>query len=225
MKLRFVSGGAANALVTRIAAASGVEVEGHFGAVGAMLEKFGAGEECDVVILTRPQIDALAAKGSVIASSVVDLGSAPTSIAVRAGDPLPQVSDETTLRQALLAADAIYFPDPEKATAGIHFAKVLGLLGIHDTVADRIRTFPNGMTAMKAMGEASGRPIGCTQATEIRAVPAVRLVAPLPRGFDLATTYAAAVNAKALDRPGAESFVRRLGSLETRNARKAAGFD
>ncbi|MFZ3321957.1 MAG: substrate-binding domain-containing protein [Usitatibacter sp.] len=225
MKLRFVSAGAANALVTGIAAASGVQVEGHFGAVGAMLEKFGTGEECDVVILTRPQIDALAARGSVIASTVVDLGSAPTSIAVRAGDPLPQVSDETTLREALLAADAIYFPDPGKATAGIHFAKVLGLLGIHDIVAARIRTFPNGMTAMKAMGESSGRPIGCTQATEIHAVPAVRLVAPLPRGFDLATTYAAAVNAKALDRLGAESFVRRLGSLETRKARKAAGFD
>jgi molybdate transport system substrate-binding protein len=225
VKLRFVSAGAAYALVTRIAAASGVEVEGHFGAVGAMLEKFSAGEATDVVILTRPQIDALAAKGSIIASSVVDLGSAPTSIAVRAGDPLPQVSDETTLREALLAADAIYFPDPEKATAGIHFAKVLGLLGIRDAVATRIRTFPNGATAMKAMGQSTGRPIGCTQATEILAEPFVRLVAPLPRGFDLSTTYTAAVGAKAPDRHNAESFVRKLGSLESRKARKAAGFE
>jgi molybdate transport system substrate-binding protein len=224
VKLRFVSAGAAHGLVTRVAATCGVEVEGHFGAVGAMLEKFHSGQLCDVVILTRAQIDALAAKGAVAASSVADLGSAPTAIAVRAGEPLPSVSDETSLREALLAADAIYFPDPEKATAGIHFAKVLGLLGIRDAVAARIRTFPNGTTAMKAMGESSGRPIGCTQATEILAVPSVRLVAPLPRGFDLSTTYTAAVSTNAPDRHNAESFVRKLGALESRQVRKDAGF-
>ena len=223
VKLRFVSAGAANALVMKIAASSGIEVAGSFGAVGAMLEKFNAGEECDVVILTRAQIDTLAANGSVAAASVVDLGRAPTSIAVRAGDPVPQVSDAVTLRQALLAADAIYFPDPERATAGIHFAKVLDLLGIRDVVATRVRTFPNGTTAMKAMGEASGHPIGCTQATEILAVPSVQLVAALPKGYDLATTYTAAVSAKALDRGDAEAFVRKLG--ESREARKAAGFE
>ena len=47
------------------------------------------------------------------------------AIAVRAGDPAPPVGDAAELRAALLAADAIYFPDPKLATAGIHFAKVL----------------------------------------------------------------------------------------------------
>ena len=225
MRLDFVSAGAAQGLVARIAAGNGVEVAGCFGAVGAMLEKFDSGEACDVVILTRAQIAQLASKAAVVESSVADLGAAPTAIAVRAGETPPKVSDGPSLRLALLAADAIYFPDPAKATAGIHFAKVLGELGLGAELAARIRTFPNGTTAMKAMGEASGHPIGCTQATEILAVPSVRLVAPLPKGFDLATVYTAAVSARASHRAEAEAFVKALTGAESLAARRAAGFE
>ncbi|HEX7402777.1 MAG TPA: substrate-binding domain-containing protein [Usitatibacter sp.] len=225
MRLDFVSAGAAQGLVAKIAAGDGVEVAGSFGAVGAMLEKFDSSEACDVVILTRAQIAQLASKGAVIESSVADLGAAPTAIAVRAGETLPKVSDGPSLRLALLAADAIYFPDPAKATAGIHFAKVLDQLGLGAELAARIRTFPNGTTAMKAMGGAPGHPIGCTQATEILAVPSVRLVAPLPKGFDLATVYTAAVSARASHRDAAEAFVKLMTGAGSRDARRAAGFE
>lgn len=220
-----MSAGAAFALVSRIAAREGVEAAGSFGAVGAMLEKFEAGEACDVVILTRAQVAKLASRGAVVAASIGDLGAAPTAIAVRADDAAPAISDEATLRAALLAADAVYFPDPAKATAGIHFAKVLDQLGIRDAAAPGLRTFPNGTTAMKAMGEASGHPIGCTQATEILAVPSVRLVAPLPKGFDLATVYTAAVNAKSTNLDAARAFVAALTGAESATARREAGFE
>ena len=219
-----MSAGAAHALVARLAAENGVEVAGSFGAVGAMLEKFDAGEACDVVILTRAQITQLASRGLVIEATIGDLGAAPTSLAVRAGDPAPSVTDEASLRAALLAADAIYFPDPAKSTAGIHFARVIDLLGMRDQVAARMRTFPNGATAMKTMGEAAGHPIGCTQVTEILAVPSVRLAAPLPKGFDLATVYTAAVSARASHRDAATRFVAALTGAAALPVRRAAGF-
>jgi molybdate transport system substrate-binding protein len=225
VRLDFVSAGAAQGLVRRIAVGDGVEIAGSFGAVGAMLEKFDSGEACDVVILTGAQIAQLASRGAVVESSVADLGAAPTAIAVRAGEAPPKVSDGASLRLALLAADAIYFPDPAKATAGIHFAKVLDQLGLGAELAARLRTFPNGTTAMKAMGEASGHPIGCTQATEILAVPTVRLVAPLPKGFDLATVYTAAVSARASHRDAAEAFVKLMTGAESQAARREAGFE
>ena len=207
MKLRFVSAGAAQAGVATSAKSAGIDVEGSFGAVGAMLERFLAGDPCDIVILTRRQIDELAAKHLVRAQTVKDLGAVPTSIAVRSSDPVPSVGDEASLRAALLAADAIYFPDPAKATAGIHFNQVLEKLGIHERVASRIRTFPNGATAMRAMAGASGHPIGCTQATEIAATPGVKLVAPLPKGFDLVTVYSGAVSATAAEPDFAARFL------------------
>ncbi len=222
--LRFVSAGAAQGLVASVARAAGIAVEGSFGAVGAQLEKFRAGEPCDVVILTAKQIAELASRDEVDAATVADLGAVPTSIAVRAADATPAVADGDALRAALLAADAIYFPDPAKATAGIHFAKVLEQLGIHEQVRERLRTFPNGSTAMRNLAQASGAPIGCTQSTEILATPGVKLVAPLPKGYDLETVYTAAVSARAAHREAAAAFVRRLVGEPARATRTAAGF-
>lgn len=222
--LRFVSAGAAQGLVGAVARAQGIGVEGSFGAVGAMLEKHHAGEPCDVVILTHAQIAALTASRGVVPGTAADLGTVATSIAVRAGDPAPDVHDADSLRAALLAADAIYFPDPAKATAGIHFAKVLDTLGIRDALAARVRNFPNGATSMREMAAAQGHPIGCTQATEILATPGVKLVAPLPHGLDLETVYTAAVNARAADPRAARAFVERLTGAASQATRAEAGF-
>ena len=222
--LRFVSAGAAQGLVGSVARAQQQPVEGSFGAVGAMLEKLRAGEPCDVVILTHAQIAALTGEGAVVPGTAADLGEVATSIAVRAADPAPRVDDAQSLRAALLAADAIYFPDPAKATAGIHFAKVLDSLGVRDAIAARVRNFPNGATSMREMAAAQGHPIGCTQATEILATPGIRLVAALPRGLELDTVYTAAVNAHAADRSAARAFVARLTGAASRETRSNAGF-
>ena len=225
LKLQLVSAGAAHALVQRVAGERGIEATGSFGAVGAMLDKLLAGEPCDVVILTDAQIARLTAERRVLAGTSADLGSVATSIAVRAGGPVPQVGDEKALRAALLAASAIYFPDPAKATAGIHFAKVIDKLGIRAKVADRLRTFPNGATAMRAMAEDQELPIGCTQSTEILATRGVRLVAPLPRGCDLLTVYTAAVSKTAAHADDARAFVAALTGEDTRADRVATGFE
>jgi len=224
VSLRFVSAGAAQGLVQALAGEQGLAIEGSFGAVGAMLAKLEDGEPADVVILTRAQVEALASRGRVLPGTVADLGVVATAIAVRSADSLPDLGSEAGLRASLLAADAIHFPDPSRATAGIHFAKVLGRLGIGERVAARLRTHPNGMTAMRTLAGAQGKPLGCTQATEILATPGVRLVGPLPRGFELDTTYAAAVSADAADADAATSFVRHLTGPGTRERRDAAGF-
>ncbi|MGZ5078671.1 MAG: molybdate ABC transporter substrate-binding protein [Usitatibacter sp.] len=224
MTLEFISAGAAQGIVARIASEAGVEIAGSFGAVGAMLERFNAGADCDIVILTRKQIDELAVSKRVAAGSIADLGSVPTAVAVRSADPAPDVSSGDGLRAALLAADAIYFPDPAKSTAGIHFTKVVDLLGVRGRVDRRFKTYPNGATAMRALSESAGHPIGCTQSTEILATPGVKLVAFLPRGFELSTVYTAAVGASAKQPQAAADFIAMLTGAATRNARAAAGF-
>jgi molybdate transport system substrate-binding protein len=220
----FISAGAAQGLVKAAAGEAGIEVEGSFGAVGAMLDKFRGGEACDVVILTDSQVADLTARAEVIPGTSADLGTVPTAIAVREGRDLPDVSNEAALRAALLAAGAIYSPDPARSTAGIHFGKVIDQLGIRPQVEGRLRHFPNGAAAMKAMAEDGGNPIGCTQATEILATPGARLVQPLPKGFDLETVYTAAVAARAAQAKAAGEFVARLVGEASRAARIRAGF-
>jgi molybdate transport system substrate-binding protein len=199
--LRILSGGAAHGLVERIRPAfeakTGCRIDGTFSAVGAMRDKLLAGEPADVMILSRALIDELASSGHLVRSSVTDVAKVATAVAVRQGDPPPDVATADALRAALAAADAIHFPDPAQATAGIHFAKVIRQLGLWDQVASRLRLAPNGATAMRELAASTARrPIGCTQETEIRATPGVVLVAPLPAGCELVTTYTAAMTAK-----------------------------
>lgn len=224
MKLDILSAGAAQGVVAALAAEAGIEIAGSFGAVGAIKEKFLGGAPCDIIILTQAQIAELATQRLVLPGSCANLGTVLTGIAVRTGDILPDVSNEGALRSALLAADAIYFPDAQKATAGIHFAKVLDALGIGIEVAARLRTYPNGATAMRGLARTSARAIGCTQVTEILNTPGVVLVAPLPKVFELATVYSVAVSAQAANTEAARRFAVLLTTEASRALRAKSGF-
>ncbi len=227
MKLTILSGGAAQGLVSALApqfkSETGAEIDGTFGAVGAMRDKLLAGAAADVLILTSSLIADLAKAGHVAASA--DVGSVATGVAVRTGDPAPAIGDADALRAALRAADGIYFPDPKLATAGIHFAKVLEKLGIADEVAPRLRTFPNGATAMRALADAKGgRPIGCTQITEILNTQVATLVGHLPKDVALATVYTLGICTKAQSPDLARKLAALLTAETTRDLRRRLGF-
>jgi molybdate transport system substrate-binding protein len=226
---RILSGGAAQGLVEALRpafeAATGCTIAGTFGAVGAMRARLLAGEPADLVILTRALIDGLAKDGHVAAGSAADLGTVETAVAVRLSDAPPAVGDADALRMALLKSDEIHFPDPEQATAGIHFARVLRALGIWDEVASRLKTAPNGATAMRALAASTGRrPIGCTQATEILSTQGIVLVAPLPPTCALATIYTAAVTTKAEAPVEAAQLMAMLTAADGRENRRRLGF-
>jgi molybdate transport system substrate-binding protein len=213
--LRILSGGAAHGLVEAVRAdfetATGCTIDGTFSAVGAMRDRLLAGEPADVMILSRALIDELAASGHVVTASIRDVARVATSVAIRKGDPLPDVATADGLRAALAAADEIHFPDPAQATAGIHFAKVIRQLGLWDQVSGRLKLAPNGATAMKALAASTAaHPIGSTQETEIRSTPGVVLVAPLPPGCDLTTVYTAAVTTTAKLPTEAAALIARL---------------
>lgn len=228
--LNFLSAGAAQALVKTLqpllTQQTGAGSNGRFGAVGAMKEAFEAAEPCDLIILTESMIGAMEAAGTVRRGSARPLGRVRTGVAVRRGDARPEVGTPEALRAALLAADSIYFPDPLRATAGIHFAAVMRELGVHDELAPRFRTFPNGATAMRELAAASTpHPIGCTQVTEILYTEGVDLVALLPAQFELATVYTAAVTSQAAQPELAVRMVDLITGPVSAELRLRSGFE
>jgi molybdate transport system substrate-binding protein len=227
--LNIWSGGAAQGLIASLApkfkALTGFDIEGEFGAVGAMADKLRSGVPADIVILTTKIIAELAKEGLVTGASVADIGLVETAIAVRAGDPLVSINDAAGLRAALLAADAIFVPDTRASTAGIHVAKVLAQLGIADAVAARLKIYPNGATAMRHLAETDAvRPIGCTQSTEIISTPGVVLSGSLPPGCDLSTMYTAAITSGAASAKQAQGLIELLAAADQRELRERAGF-
>ncbi|KJC55097.1 molybdate ABC transporter substrate-binding protein [Bradyrhizobium sp. LTSPM299] len=227
--LNILSGGAAHGLVGKLGPAfeaeTGLDIAGEFGAVGVMADKLRAGVPADIVILTAALVTRLADEGLILRGSITDIGRVETALAVRTGDPLVKVTDAASLRNAMLASDAIFVPDTKASTAGIHVAKVLAQLGIDNDVVDRLRVFPNGATAMRHLAESDAhRPIGCTQSTEIINTEGVVLSGALPPGCELATMYTAAVATRASLAPQAQRLITLLTSTDARELRSRAGF-
>ena len=224
-----LSGGAAqglvNALKASIETTTDTQLICTFGAVGSMKQKLMDGAPCDVVILTTALIEQLTASGHVLAGSARHLGPVKTGVAVKSGTPWPEVETAAQLKTALLAATGIYFPDPQLATAGIHFMKVLNGLGIADTVANKLRPFPNGNAAMNAMAACDDpHVIGCTQVTEILITAGIDLVANLPLEFELATMYTAGVRSNSTCAAQAQVMIDMLTSQENAALRAKGGF-
>ena len=226
--LRILSGGAANGLVSRLQPAFEQEhacrIEGTYGAVGAMKDKLLAGTACDVLILTQALVDELAAQGRAEGGSARAVGLVKTGVALKEGHAPVAIESAGQLKALLQAAPGIYFPDPAKATAGIHFFKVLQALGLAGD-ARRLKTFPNGATAMAALAQSSEpEAVGCTQVTEILITPGVRLAGLLPAPYELTTTYTAAVASGGQEPELARALIAAMTADEAAATRRECGF-
>jgi molybdate transport system substrate-binding protein len=179
MQLHLLSGGAAAAVVEAVQPAfeveTGCKITGTYSAVGEMRDQLLKGQPCDLIILTGPLIDGLIASGHVLASSARSLGRVKTGIAVKSGTTHPAIATPEDLLKLLSRAQGIFFPDPVKATAGIHFMSVLKTLKLDVFKQAAFRPFPNGATAMRALA-------ACSQ-------PDLDYVGNLPLAFELATNY------------------------------------
>jgi molybdate transport system substrate-binding protein len=227
--LDILSGGAAQGLVGRLQADFEREhdcrIAGTFGAVGLMKDKLVAGEACDVLILSDALIKGLVSEGRADASAVQPVGGVKTGVAIKQGRPSVAIRNVDDLKALLQSAPAIYFPDPLKATAGIHFQKVLQALGLADNLG-RLRTYPNGATAMAALAQApEADAVGCTQVTEILITQGVQLTGLLPAPHELTTVYTAAVAKGAREPELARALIAALAAPEAAQLRRECGFD
>ncbi len=230
LPLDILSAGAARAVVLALGAElrgrDGIEIAGVFDAAGAIRVRFVEGAPCDVLILPVAMLDELAAQRRVDAGSQAALGRVPTGIAIASGTPTPLIRDADALRSSFDEASALYCPDTERSTAGLHFVQMLREMGIYSHVAARIRDYANGAQAMAALAATSGREhaIGCTQISEILYTPGVTLIGSLPPPFELTTTYSAAASVASRNPDAARRFVALLTGSDSCQLRAAGGF-
>jgi len=224
-----ISAGAAQSVVQQVAAellAEGsIQVSASFGAVGAQKARVISAQAADVVVLTQAMIDELIASGHVVAGTRMDLGAVCGGIAVARGRPHPDVATRKSFAAALLASTAIYLPDPAIATAGIQFLAMCEKLSIATQVRPKLRTFPNGFTAMTSMAQAGEEgALGYTQVTEIMLVEGVELVAPVPKPLQSVTIYSLGLATRCMAPDAAREFASRLAGPNAAARLAAAGF-
>jgi len=166
------------------------------------------GEPVDVLIMVGYALDDLTKGGKVIAGSRVDLAQCGIGMAVRAGAPKPNIRSVEAFKRTLLEAKSIAYSD---SASGVYVStELFQRLGIANQVKGKSRMITGEpVGAVVARGEAE---IGFQQISELRPVPGIELVGPLPAELQKITVFSAGVAAGAKEPDAARAFIMFLAS-------------
>ena len=174
----------------------------------AVPARLARGEPVDVLIMVGDALGHLVEQGTVAADSRADLARSGIGVVVRSGAPRPDIGSADALRRALLGARSIAYSD---SASGVYIEReMLPRLGIAGQVAGRARMIPaEPVGAVVARGEAE---IGFQQISELRPIPGIDLVGPLPPGLQRVTVFSAGVLARSREPEAARALIRFLAS-------------
>lgn len=228
-EVKVLSASALKVIVTELAEQfqkeSGDTLKLEFATAGAVERRVLAGETPDVIIATDVQMTGIADKGLTTQPPPVIIARVGVGIAVKDGAAKPDISSSEALKQMLLAAKSVTYPDPAKGGAsGIHFASVIDKLGIAEAIKAKsiLGANPDFVCVAVANGEAA---MCVHQISEIMPVKGVTLVGPLPKEMQKVTTFAVAASAKAASPDAAMAFARFLARADLKPKFAAAGLD
>lgn len=184
-------------------------------------EKLMGGGRADVAVVVDAAMDKLVAAGKAVAASRVDVARSRIGLAVPKGAPHPDLSSLEALKRTLLAARSVCYS--MAGASGLHLQPFFERIGIAEAVNARATIIPSGFTAEKLLsGEAD---IALQQLSELKVVPGVEVVGPLPEAAQKVSTFSAAVLEGAADPEGAARFVRFLTGPQALAAYHASGLD
>jgi len=213
--------GAVRSLAGRYQAAGGARIDTDFAPTLEFLERLRSGETADVVILTKEALVDLAAKGTVVAESCVDLARSFVGIAVRAGADRPDIATESALRATLLDARSVAYS--RIGASGIFFAQLIEAMGIAREINAHARIIPSGLTAeLLVTGEAD---LAVQQISELELVPGIEVVEPIPRELQTPAVFSAGRLAASVRAVQSDALLQYLASPEVVPVLRESGLE
>jgi molybdate transport system substrate-binding protein len=201
---------------------TGFKVKATFGSGLGTKKQVASGEAFDVPVVQPPYPEVLAS-GNVVPSSAHTLASVAVGVAVRKGAPHPDISTSASVRQMLLNARSIAYPNPSGgAAAGVSFEDTLRRLGISAEVASKVKLAQGGAGAMTmaANGEVE---IGLTFMSEME-TPGIDVIGPLPTDISTPTSLVGFVSTHAKNPAAAKSLLDYLTAPDAAAVYKRLGM-
>lgn len=216
---------AVGALGGAFARDGGHELALDFGTVGALQAKLDVGDTADVLILSRPMIEALEKTGAAAPGSRRDVARTFIAVCVRSGAPSPDIATPEAFKQALVSAAAVAMSDPAVGgTAAVYVPVMFERMGIADTMRPKSLLQQNGVEVARRVVEGKAD-FGLTLSGEVASVEGAAIAGPLPQPYGLDTLYSAAVSASTAAPEPAAAFIAALTSPGARDTWVQAGFE
>lgn len=200
---------------------SGNHVVFTWGGSEAITKRVRDGELFDVVLNTPQNLDTLTKAGKVAPGTRTDFARSGIGVAVRAGQPRPDVSNQEALRKALLQANTIGI---SSGPSGRYLAELFERLGVAKEVQSKIKQPPSGaqIADLLSRGEVE---LGFQQISELQHATGVEYLGSLPAGLQSYTTWSGALHSAANDPAAGRAFLNTLFSSEVAIAIKDAGME
>jgi molybdate transport system substrate-binding protein len=213
--------GAIQSLAGQYEADGGAHIDAEFAPTLGLLDRLRDGEAADIVILIREGLDGVAAQGTVVAASCVDLARSFVGIAVKAGADHPDIATEPALRAALLGARSVAYS--RIGASGIFFAQLIERMGIALEINARAQIVPSGFTAERLLsGEAD---LAVQQISELKQVGGVEVVGPIPRDLQTPAVFSAGRLAASSRVAQSDALLKYLASPEVAPVLRESGLE
>jgi molybdate transport system substrate-binding protein len=195
-----------DALAPAFERASGLRCAVRFDSAKSMLARIEGGETGDIVILGAAVLEDLEKLGTIRAGSRRLFARSRVGVAVREGAPKPDISTVEAFKRALLDAKSV--AHTVHGASGMYVPILLERLGIAAQVKPKTVTRPGGyIGGVVASGEAE---MAVQQIVELKAVPGIDIVGPLPDEIQQVIETAAGIFTASAQPDAAEELIRFL---------------
>jgi molybdate transport system substrate-binding protein len=194
-------------------------VDAVFDPTTVLMQRIDAGELPEVIISTTGSLKGLPA-GTVVEGSIAPLVRTGIGIGTAEGAEAQQIETVDDLTEALLGARSVAYS--RAGQSGIYFSSLIEKLGIADEVNAKATILDKGFT-----GEAviDGRAdLAIQQVSELRFVPGIAVVGPLPEAVQAYTDFSVAVTSAGAASVGAHALYAFLIGQLARDAYVAEGL-
>lgn len=223
--LRIIAPNAVKEIVTDVAAryerASGNGVVFTWGGSEAIAKRVNDGDMFDVVLNTPQNLDTLSKAGKIVPGTRTNFAKSGIGVAVRAGQPRPDVSNEEALRKALLEAKTVGI---SSGPSGRYVAELFERLGIASQVESKVKQPPSGaqIAELLSRGEVE---LGFQQIAELQHATGVEYLGPLPVALQNYTIWSGGLHSGADDPAAGRAFLNALGSPDAAMAIRHVGME
>ena len=208
-------------LIASFEAKTGNKVNTTFASGGITRQQVIRGEAFDVIVLQPPYPEVLAS-GHVAESTAKPLATVSLGMAGRKGAVKPDISTPEGVRQTLLSAKGVAYPDEPGGASGIAFVKMLQDLGIYDQMQPKLKHGHNGSATMDFVlsGEAD---YGVTFMSGLNR-EGLEAIGPMPKELVPPTGYVAFLSTQSKDSAVGKALLEYLASTEAATAWTSRGF-
>ena len=208
-------------LIPAFEMSSGHKVTTIWAGTEAITKRISGAEVVDIVLIVAPNIDKLVSEGRLVAGSRADVAKSGIGVAVRAGQPRPDISSGEAVKKAVLAAKSVAY---SSGPSGFYLADLFKKMGIAEQIKDKVKQTPSGVQVgtVVARGEAE---IGFQQVSELLHLKGIEYLGPLPADIQHITVFSAGLHTAATAPEAAKALIKFLTRPEAGPIIRKSGME